>query len=93
MKYECKKVDNCFAGSQTWEYGLPIDAESFSALLPEGWSLRRNTRLRRPVFVAEREGLNVKGVLDSKFIRVSFPDNNWEEEKNDFEAWLKETRG
>lgn len=90
MNYSCKKVENCFSDSQTWEYKLPVSGEVFSALLPEFWSIRRNMRLRRPVFVAELEGLIIKGVLGEQTIRASFPDNNWEEKKSDFENWLKE---
>ena len=88
MNYSCKKTENCFTESQTWEYALPVNGEAFSALLPADWSIRQNTRLRRPVFIAEHEGITIKGMLEGQIIRVSFPNESWEEIKHDFEAWL-----
>ncbi|MGI6151769.1 MAG: hypothetical protein ACOYIR_07450 [Christensenellales bacterium] len=87
MKFECVKTENCFAGSQTYEYRLPITGEEFSRLL-SGWEVRVNARLRRPVFLADRNGVNVKGLLAHNVIKASFPEDRWEEEKAAFEEWL-----
>lgn len=87
MNYECAKTENCFADSRTWEYRLDTDGGTFMKLL-SGWSLRCNRKLRRPVFIADRNGVNIKGVLSGNSIRVSFPSKNWEAEKNSFESWL-----
>lgn len=89
MIFTSKKTENCFADSQTYEYALPVSGEEFRALLPADWAIRLNTKLRRPVFVAERDGVNIKGVLALSTIRVSFPDERWESEKRAFEEWLE----
>ena len=78
MKFECKKTENCFADSQTYEYRLPTDGESFASRL-SGWEMRRNMKLRRPVFVADRAGDTV-AVGDILF--------SYETDKAAFEAWL-----
>ncbi|MDO4566548.1 MAG: hypothetical protein Q4B42_04385 [Oscillospiraceae bacterium] len=91
MKCECKKTENCFADSQSYEYRLPLSIEELSALLPEDWSQRRNLKLRRPVLIAERGGVQLKGVLESCIIKASFPEADWCAEKARFEAWLEET--
>ncbi len=91
MKFECKKTENCFARSQTYEYRLPVTGEVLSGLLPDDWEQRRNLRLRRPVFIADRSGVNVKGVLANDTVKVSYPDTCWEAEKRRFETWLEET--
>jgi hypothetical protein len=90
MNFECKKTEDCFANSRTYEYRLPITAQEFSVLLKD-WSVRVNSKLRRPVFVAERDGLNVKGILLGNTIRASFPQERWETEKASFEHFLEET--
>lgn len=89
MKFSCVKTENCFADSQTYEYTLPLSGEEFSSLLT-GWDLRRNMKLRRPVFTADRDGVNVKGVLEYKTVKASFPASGWEAEKARFESWLEE---
>ena len=88
MNIECKKTNNCFADSQTYEYRLPVTVEEFAACL-EGWQLRRNERLRRPVLIGERGRVKAKGVLSGDLLRVSYPDDRWEAEKEAFEAWLE----
>lgn len=88
MEFTSKKTENCFADRQTWEYLLPIDGETFAASLGDEWSVRRNTRLRRPVFVAERSAITIKGTLREKVIRVSYPDAEWQSQKDEFEQWL-----
>lgn len=87
MKFLWTKTENCFSDSQTYEYRLPINGEAFCALL-DGWELRQNRRLRRPVFMADKDGVNLKGVLSYYTVRASFPTERWEAEKEAFEAWL-----
>ena len=76
MRFECKKTENCFAASETWEYRLG------------GWQIKENRNYRRPMMTADRGGVNIKGVLAGNVIRVSFPEDNWEAEKIRFEDWL-----
>ncbi len=89
MEYLCKKIENCFAGSQTYEYKLTVPGQALCARL-SGWELRVNDGLRRPAFSADRDGVNVKGVLSGETVRVSYPQERWEREKKDFESWLEE---
>jgi len=87
MLFEVKKVDNCFADSRSYEYRLPLDGQSFSALLA-GWEVSENHKYRRPLFTADRDGVNIKGILKAHIIKVSFPEQSWEEEKAGFDRWL-----
>lgn len=87
MKFECRKTENCFADAQTYEYRLPVSGEAFSHFL-SGWEVRVNQKLRRPVFLAEKGGVHVKGLLSHNVVKASFPEDRWEAEKAAFEQWL-----
>jgi hypothetical protein len=91
MEFECRKTENCFSDSQTWEYRLQETAEDFEKRL-EGWKVEENRRFRRPMMTAERGEVKLKGILASGVIRVSFPDTAWQKEKAAFEEWLGEER-
>lgn len=93
MIFDCKKTENCFADSQTYEYRIPILAEEFLQILDETWETRCNHKLRRPVFLAERDGIRIKGILAGTIIRVSFQNDSWEEQKNTFEEWMVNING
>ena len=88
MNFEVKKTENCFADSQTYEYRLPMTSQEFLSLLDGSWQTRCNLKLRRPVFLAEREGIRIKGILAADLIRVSFPDQDWQNLKHQFEQEL-----
>ena len=97
MEISCQKIENCFPNSRTYEYKLPMTVEEFSEILQEeggsglkqGWSKRTNRKLRRPVFLAERGSLKAKGILAGNFLRVGFPEDDWEREKAAWEEFLK----
>lgn len=88
MNFKCQKTENCFADSQTYEYGLTITAEAFMQLLDDSWQIRCNYKLRRPVFLAENDQIRIKGILAGSRIRVSFPNTDPEGSKSDFEQFL-----
>jgi hypothetical protein len=90
INLKCKKTENCFADSQTYEYRLPVTVPDFLnfLVLDKNWEIRRNDRLRRPVFIAEQNGIHIKGILAGTTIRVSFPEKSQEQEKEKFENWL-----
>lgn len=88
MKFESKKTENCFAGSLTYEYLIPVSGEAFAALLPPEWKIRRNEKLRRPVFIAESGGVVIKGALGGSVLRVSYQEGSFEQTKSEFEAFL-----
>jgi len=88
MDFKYKKIENCFADSQTYEYQIPIVAEEFLALLDDSWESRRNMKLRRPVFVSEKGSIHIKGVLAGNLLRVSFKNDSWQREKELFEEFL-----
>lgn len=88
MKFDCVKTENCFADSRTYEYTLPVTGEELFPRLA-GWEARKNLKLRRPVLAAERNGVRLKGVLEYRTLRVSFPTEGWETEKAEFEKWLE----
>ena len=88
MNFEVKKTENWFADSQTYEYRLPMTGQKFLSLLDAAWQPRCNLKLRRPVFLAERGGIRIKGILAADVIRVSFPDQDWKNLKLQFEQEL-----
>lgn len=87
MRYDCKKAENCFEHSFTFEYRLPITAKELSKRL-SGWAVAENHSYRRAILTADRDGVELKGILDGKLIRASFPENSWEKNKAAFESWL-----
>lgn len=88
MNYAIKKIENCFQNAQSYEYALPIDGEHFIPLLTN-WEIRINRKLRRPVAVAQKEGVIIKCALIGNAFRVSFPQNCWQAEKTKFEDFLE----
>ncbi len=92
MEFDVRKTENCFVNSETYEYSLPIRAEEFLKLIEDDYNVRLNTRLRRPVFIAESEDIKIKAVLKSQKIRVSFDEARWEELKEQFEAFLSSSQ-
>jgi len=89
MTFTVKKTENCFSDAQTYEYLLPVTGEALLALLPE-WQIRENRKLRRPVGIAEKDGVTVKTVLSGTTARISFPDSRWQAAKDEFERWLRD---
>ena len=90
MEFRCKKTENCFAGARTYEYELPVTGKELTRLLAD-WDIRENHRFRRPVFSARREGMEIKGILAARVVKVHYTEENWEEEKKGLERWLEET--
>lgn len=88
MDFEVKKTENCFANSETYEYSLPITAKEFLKLIEDSYSVRLNTKLRRPVFIAESADIKIKAVLESRKIRVSFNACGLKRLKDEFETFL-----
>ena len=88
MKYTVSKVPNCFSESETYEYAIPVTGEAFLRLLC-GWEIRENRKLRRPVGIAEQDGIVIKTVLAGQILRISYPRENWQEEKEKMEAFLE----
>lgn len=88
-KFKVKKVDNCFKNSQSYDYKLNvvIDEEFIKKLRDLGEIEIKN--FRRPIFMINCENEDrIKGVINSDIIRVSFPDDTWEERKESFEKFL-----
>lgn len=90
-KFKVEKVDNCFKDSQTYEYklDLSIDEEMLKKL--EILGEVEIKKFRRPMFMISCKNENkIKGVINSKTIRVSYPDDVWIERKEEFEKFLRE---
>lgn len=83
----CEKVDNCFANARTYRYTLPFPTdETFTALLGQWGSVFVKKNLRRPFFRVETDRkVQIKGILGDTAIKVSFPEDSWEEEKTQWE--------
>ncbi len=88
MIFQCKKTENCFSGARTYEYELPVTGGELLSFL-EGWELRENHKFRRPVFLAKRGGLEIKGILASHIVKINYTEEGWEKEKEELEAWFR----
>ena len=88
MKFEIRKIENCFADSKSFEYTLPINGRKMLELCSD-WDSRLNEKLRRPVAVLQRDGLIMKFVISDNHYRLSFPQDRWQEEKLKFEQYLE----
>lgn len=90
-KFKVKKVDNCFKNSQTYEYKLNVEVnEEFLEKLQNLGEVEIK-HFRRPIFMINCKNENkIKGVINTKVIRVSYPDNVWEERKKEFEMYINE---
>jgi len=88
MQIDVKKAENCFADAQSYEYRLPVDGQGFSAMLDDGWEIKEHNKYRRPLFTADKDGVNIKGILKANIIKVSYPSERWEPLKENFERWL-----
>ena len=89
MKFQCKKVENCFAQARTYEYQLPVTGEELARRLP-GFQVTANHRFRRRVFSAKKGDLEVKGILAAHVVKVNYTAAHWEQEKKEMEQWLEE---
>ncbi|MCC3862888.1 hypothetical protein K0040_00995 [Terrisporobacter petrolearius] len=90
-KFKVKKVDNCFKNSQTYEYKLNVEINTEFLEKFQGLGKLEIKNFRRPIFMIDCENENkIKGVINSKIIRVSFPDYVYEERKEAFEKFLNE---
>lgn len=90
-KFKVNKIDNCFKNSQTYEYKLhvEINIEFLEKLQKLGKLEIKN--FRRPIFMIDCKNEDkIKGVINSKIIRVSFSDYVYEERKEAFEKFLNE---
>ena len=91
MKFSCKKTENCFSSSQTYEYALPAASGELLDFFGALGKLRTNYKFRRPVFSCDFEnGVNVKGIIAEKIVKASFPDGRLDETKAEFERTLAE---
>lgn len=90
-QYEWKKVENCFSGTNVYEYRLPIKAdEGFINHFCTIGSVKYFRNFPRPFFKADlADGITLKGVLADSVIKVSFPDQDPLGCKQKFE-WLLE---
>lgn len=90
-KFEVKKIDNCFKDSQTYEYKLNVEIDEEFLKKLQNLGEVEIKHFRRPIFIINCENENkIKGVINSKIIRASFPDNIWKERKEVFEKFLNE---
>lgn len=88
MKFQVKKVENCFADSETYEYLLPVSGDFMRSQL-NGWEIRINEKLRRPVIIAQCGRVILKCTEAGNTFRVSFPGSDSIAEKEKFERFLE----
>lgn len=88
----CSKVENCFVNAKTFEYlfSFPITEEWVVKAADKGM-LRIKRNLRRPCYFIEfASGVQIKGNLNEKRIKISYPECGFEIQKNQTEQQLKE---
>ncbi|MDF2571296.1 MAG: hypothetical protein K0R55_2900 [Sporomusa sp.] len=89
---EWKKVENCFSGTNVYEYRLPIKVDDgFINCFSTYGSVKYFRNFPRPFFKADfADGIVVKGVLTDSVIKVSFPDQDPQGCKQKFDRLLEE---
>ncbi|MDR1702191.1 MAG: hypothetical protein LBR56_05405, partial [Sporomusaceae bacterium] len=89
-QYECKKVENCFGGTNVYEYRLPIRADDqFLDRIAAISSLKYFKNFPRPFFQALfPNNTTVKGVISDYVIKVYFQGTDPQEDKETFEVLL-----
>lgn len=90
-RLRCEKVDNCFANARTYRYWMPfaLDEEKVDFLGQMG-ELFVKKNLRRPFFRIETDrGVQMKGIFGDKSMKVSFPEERWEEEQKLWEQQME----
>lgn len=89
-KWNCRKVENCFADTQTYAYFLsfPITEDILEREGEKG-KLRIKKNFRRPCYFFDLEnGIRMKGLLNDTQMKVSFPNEGWEAAKTEFEQHI-----
>jgi hypothetical protein len=90
MEFSVKKVENCFAQAENYEYLIDAEGARFAEMLSgRQASVRVNEGLRRPSFLATLpNGVRVKGLLNKTTVKVGYLPAQAPEQKQDFEQWL-----
>ena len=90
--FEVKKVENCFKNSQTYEYkiGVNLDKEFIDDKLSVLGEVTVKP-YRRPIFMITcQDNTKIKGIINSKTMKVSFEDGKVEDSKIEFEKFLND---
>ena len=86
-----EKVENCFSGSQTYQYILDSSTDdAFLDALSTLGALEVKRNFRRPFFFLRiDDNSEVRGTLGDNRIKASFPNESWESSKLSFEKGLE----
>lgn len=88
--FECKKVENCFAGDMVFEYrvNFKID-DDFLAAIDQVTTMKVCRKFPRPFFTADwPDGTKAKGVLGDVAVKVIYPPDSADSSKVKFETFL-----
>lgn len=89
--YRCEKIENCFANARSYAYYFdhPMTEEILEKERIRG-NLRLKMNFRRPCYFLDWEnGIQVKGLLNDSMVKVSFPEQEWDVYKKQFEKELE----
>lgn len=90
--FEVKKVENCFKNSQTYEYKINVNLDK--EFIDDKLSVLGEVTVkpyRRPIFMITCEdNTKIKGIINSKTMKVSFEDGKVENSKEEFERFLND---
>ena len=90
--FEVKKVENCFKNSQTYEYKIDVNLDK--EFIDDKLSVLGEVVVkayRRPIFMITcQDNTKIKGIINSKTMKVSFADDKVEASKEDFEKFLND---
>ncbi len=89
--FECKKVENCFAGDMVFEYRLNFNIDDdFVEYIAKVAEIKVNRKFPRPFFNAVwPDGTKAKGVLGDVAVKVIYPPETVDKSKADFETFLE----
>ncbi|MBP1764072.1 MAG: hypothetical protein H6Q65_1130 [Firmicutes bacterium] len=91
-RVECKKVENCFASTQMYEYRLPRKlTEEMICELGKNGKLTFHRNFPRPFFkLILADGTTVKGILHDTVVKAQYQDQKPQAGKQQFEDLLEE---
>ena len=88
--FECKKVNNCFGGTEIYEYRVSFKfGDEFLAYLGKAAEVKCRRNFPRPFFTAIwPDSTKVQGVLGDVTLKGTYPAGHPEVSKLEFEIFL-----
>lgn len=92
-QWSCERIEDCFADNYTFGYLVRFPITEALLMSIEQWgsfSLEINRNFRRPCYFLNLEkGIRMKGIINDRGFKVSFPKADYRNVKETFERQLE----